>query len=92
MLDGLLVLHRSVLRGLLFLPLFGFGACNGRCPSYDPSHVISIASGTYQGTVREVPRQVVINRQAGTATVTFQSGPQQIVETWKLTPRTPPRY
>lgn len=85
---------KSMLCGLLFL--IGSGGCEltWKCPAVDTTPS-PLKSGTYEGSVHDnrvagasvtVTKQVVVNREAGTATITFTRDGKQVVETWKLSP------
>lgn len=76
-----------LLRLLGVVPLVG-GACQGDCPPPDLKY-LPIESGAYR-TVAEVGevKRAVIDRQAGTATFTFQSRGKQVTEVWRITART----
>lgn len=73
---------------LLGLAAWVGGACQGNCPPPDLKY-LPIESGTYR-TVAEVGevKRAVIDRQAGTATFTFQSRGKQVTEVWRITART----
>lgn len=77
---------------LCAIALLASGGCGLTCPEVDgkPSPLLS---GTYEGNVNDhrgagvtVTKTVVVNREAGTATVSFVRQGKQVVETWKLTP------
>jgi hypothetical protein len=82
--------NKSFLSGLLLVTL-GSGCGFGSCPDYEP---VSLASGNYKGLVSDqrsgqilsVEKRIVIDRAAGTATISFVRDGKQVVETWKLSP------
>lgn len=89
---------RVFLSALFFLSLFSVGACGfGDCPPLDPA-MYPLKSGTYKGYPDPVfesggtqPKVVVIDRQAGTATFTFERRDgKRVVEVWRLTKQTMP--
>lgn len=86
--------NKSMLCGLLVLALGGCGL-TWKCPDTggQPSPLLS---GTYEGDVYDnrndpfsvtVKKTVVIDREAGTATISFVREGKQVVETWKLSPQ-----
>jgi len=85
---------KSILGGLLLLALGSGCELGWKCPEYD-SWSVSVNSGTFTGKVNDyrsgqpptaVDKKMVVDRAAGTATISFLRNGKQVVETWKLSP------